>query len=391
MQAVLRHDTVVPGRSEVRYGRITEGQERWVGCRIYRPDQDQFPRICMFQLGPISGSPDHPGRGLYQIIAQRYGGVPGWSLKGFLSRVTGTDREETVGPVVLRSWDDWVMHIKVRSDDQGLIELWRNGDQMLSWTGPNAFPLDSIPVKWGAYIGSGNATTDPITVLYDDVVIADETARYEDVAPGHRSPLVPWMTGRTALAVWPGTDVSTTLTASGRPWTAWTASDLPAWLRLDPATGTLYGMVPADFTGLMNLHLSVSNAHGTATGQLLLGEAAQVLPQVVTTSFRGTVGIPVTTLPGGSPGWRLLTAAIAASPSYRPPFWIRYQGLPQGLTGDTAFRVTGTPQIAGRYLVLIDAENDFGIFRGTVTLEIAPAVGTALPTLSGTPNPVNIP
>lgn len=189
MHAVLKPHAERAERSEVRFDRINEGQERWVGCRILRPDAEQFHRTCIFQLGPISGAPGHQGRGLYQIIAWKIDDKLSWTFKGYLSRVTGHDFETQAGPLVVGAWDEWVMHIKVRHDEDGCITLWRNGQKIVDRLGPNAFPGDHVAVKWGAYIGSGNITEQATNVYFDDVVIGDETACYEDVSPGKKSPL----------------------------------------------------------------------------------------------------------------------------------------------------------------------------------------------------------
>ena len=388
MHAVLKPHAKLPGRSEVRFDKITVGQERWVGCRIFRPDQDQHPRVCMFQLGPVSGAPRRPGKGLYQILSKRVGDNLSWSLKGYLSRVKSKDVESQAGQVVVRTWDDFVMHIKLRSDAQGLIELWRNGEKMLEWKGQNAFSGDSIAVKWGAYIGIGNDAEVETNVYFDDIVIGDETARYEDVSPSGKSPLLPLITSRPAIAVSPGTDFSTTLTATAGPCTGWSAKALPEWLQLDPSLGALSGKIPADLNGPVRIELSVANSSGTGTSRLTLAPAAQVLPQLVTESFTGTVGTPVKSLASGLRRWALIPRSVESSPNYQRPFWIRYQGLPKGLEGNSSFQIAGTPEEAGHFSVQIEAENDFGIIQGAVEVEIMPAGAAPLSGLAAPPAPL---
>ena len=188
MHAVLRPDAKLNGRSEVRFDRIEVGEERWVGCRIFRPSREQYRRVCLFQIGPIVGAPGRGGRGLYQIISVDSAGVLEWTFRGYMSRVTGTDFSYEAGPVTLGVWDEWVMHVKVRSDAEGRITVWRNGEQIADHPGQNAFKGDRVAVKWGPYIGSNSVTNEEIHVYYDDVVIGDENARYEDVSPGRKSP-----------------------------------------------------------------------------------------------------------------------------------------------------------------------------------------------------------
>ena len=189
MHAVLRPHAERRERSEVRFDRIREGEERWVGCRIYRPDAEQYRRVCMFQLGPISGAPGHAGRGLYQILGRKREQSLQWTFRGYLSRVQEDDFEHPAGPMQVGAWDSWVMHIRLRSDEEGLITLWRNGRKIVESRGRNAYPGDRIAVKWGAYIGAGNITEQETNVYFDDVVIGDAAACYEDVAPGGASPV----------------------------------------------------------------------------------------------------------------------------------------------------------------------------------------------------------
>ena len=189
MHAVLKPQAARPERSEVRFDRILEGQERWVGFRIYRPDPEQFYRVCTFQLGPISGAPGRNGRGLYQILAWKQPEGHSWSFRGYMSRMNQTDFDEPAGPQVIGTWENWVMHLKLRSDAQGEITLWRNGRKIFHRVGQNAWAGDRIAVKWGAYVGSKNTPQQETHVYYDDIVIADETATYQDVAPGGGSPL----------------------------------------------------------------------------------------------------------------------------------------------------------------------------------------------------------
>ena len=231
----------------------------------------------------------------------------------------------------------------------------------------------------------------------------DRTASPADLGTLPRSPVWTWLpaagtppqspiiTAATAMAVWPGTEFVTTLTATAAPWSGWSATDLPAWLQLDPATGRLSGRVPSDLGAPVTFGLAVTNVAGNDAGRLTLAPAAQVLPLLVDATFLGRVGDPVRNPSTGSAGWNLVTRAVESSPHYQRPFSVRYQGLPEGLSGSTWIRVTGTPTKAGRHVVQIEAQNVFGTVRGSVVMDIQPASGADLPTLTATPVPLNLP
>jgi hypothetical protein len=105
-----------------------------------------------------------------------------WRVRGFLERVRQEPIRKEIGPVELGRWDTWIMHFKLRTDAQGLFELWHDGELVARKEGPNALVRDSIPLKWGPYIGIGNTVTAPIVLFYDDVILGDERCRMEDIA-----------------------------------------------------------------------------------------------------------------------------------------------------------------------------------------------------------------
>jgi hypothetical protein len=88
-------------------------------------------------------------------------------------------------------WHAYVMHIKHSSGSDGLIEIWKDGKQILNRTGANMYALGGEitkpNVKMGIYKsdwnGSGTTATN-IRVLYlDDIKIGNEYATYADMAP----------------------------------------------------------------------------------------------------------------------------------------------------------------------------------------------------------------
>jgi len=191
MKAVLPVNAKRPERSEVRFGRIQEGSERWFGIRILRPTLPQMDFTCCYQLGPIDGAKGRGRGGLYQIAA--YGTkAPEWHLRFYGRAEDDSGYRKSMGPVVAGAWEEWILHLRLKADRNGLIEVWRNGRQVINQVGQNAAPGDGIPVKWGIYIGKGNTASLELTALYDDVVIGDENCTgaqiLAEMRKGHRKP-----------------------------------------------------------------------------------------------------------------------------------------------------------------------------------------------------------
>ena len=183
MYSVLKPGAERQERSEVKLNNVREGEERWVGVRILRPNAKQSGFTCFFQLGPIVGAKGHGGSGLYQLASYGKDGNNTWKIRGFMERAGGKGFGIPVGKVEYNKWEDWVFHIKVRADTSGLIEVWKNGQPVVKQTGQNAFPGDKVAIKWGVYVGKGNVPTDEITAFFDNITIGDASSSMNEVAP----------------------------------------------------------------------------------------------------------------------------------------------------------------------------------------------------------------
>jgi len=133
-----------------------------------------------------------------------------------------------------------------------------------------------------------------------------------------------------------GTPYAQRLGASGGTGTlTWSAPTLPAWLALDPLTGT------------------VSGTPSTAANYSLV---VQVTDSLGAVSLPASFTIPVTT-PGGSPtitACPLPTGLVGSPMSFPltaalgfPPYTWSVSGLPPGLNSNSAGLVTGIPSAAG--------------------------------------------
>lgn len=98
------------------------------------------------------------------------------------------------GPILRDRWTDWVVHIKWSYQDDGLTEIWRNGEKIVHRKGPNCFNDQKGPYfKMGIYKGWRDRKTPEgkvsRRVLYhDEVRFAGPGGSYQAVSPPGASP-----------------------------------------------------------------------------------------------------------------------------------------------------------------------------------------------------------
>jgi hypothetical protein len=92
--------------------------------------------------------------------------------------------------ITRKEWHDLVFHISWAHDDTGVIEIWKNGELLLSRVNkPNSFNDEQYPYfqvglyKWGWDI-TRNTTINTRTVYIDQVRVGNEKASYDKVFPG---------------------------------------------------------------------------------------------------------------------------------------------------------------------------------------------------------------
>lgn len=97
-----------------------------------------------------------------------------------------------LGAVQTGVWTDWVLHVKWSFKGDGLLNIWRNGTQVVDQAGPNTYNDEAGNYfKTGIYQPDYLLATRPVmavkTLYIDEVREATGTATYADVAPGRRS------------------------------------------------------------------------------------------------------------------------------------------------------------------------------------------------------------
>jgi hypothetical protein len=96
-------------------------------------------------------------------------------------------------PVPKDKWVPYTMHIKHASDANGLIEIWRDRNQILDRAGQNMYatggeysnPNWKLGIYKSAWNGSGTGTTatDRRVILYDDIKMGNENASFREMCP----------------------------------------------------------------------------------------------------------------------------------------------------------------------------------------------------------------
>jgi len=103
-------------------------------------------------------------------------------------------RRFDLGPVSKGEWTDWVFHVKWSYQSDGVIEIWKNGVQVVQATGQNAYnDNNGSAFVIGLYKSSWmNAETVSLastrTVYFDSLRIGEDDSGYNAVAAPIRAP-----------------------------------------------------------------------------------------------------------------------------------------------------------------------------------------------------------
>ena len=160
-----------------------------------------------------------------------------------------------------------------------------------------------------------------------------------------------------------GVAYSGTLTSTGgRPPMTWSATNMPAGLTMNAATGTLSGTPTVAGTRFVNVTVTDSLG-GTATR-----------------SFRVTIGTAPVITTTSIPSWtvdRTYASFTMAGTGGTAPFTWSATGLPNGLTMDAAGVITGTPTTTGPFNATVTVLDNFGASNAqnyTIVINEDPAV-----------------
>jgi hypothetical protein len=93
-----------------------------------------------------------------------------------------------VGNVEKGKWVDWVVHAKWSYKSDGILKVWKDGELLVNYAGPNLFN-DQQPefIMFGVYKARWNhelpSQRNTLTVYFDGIKVGDANSSYNDVAP----------------------------------------------------------------------------------------------------------------------------------------------------------------------------------------------------------------
>lgn len=150
--------------------------ERWYGASYYPKDwvKDPSPEL-VTQWQSL--------KGISPPLAL-------WSNNGVWELVLFGINHKPLGVLESDKWTDFVFHVKWSVGSDGLIEVWKNGQIVLSFRGPNSYAgyitgnyeKNGI-YKWQWKSDPNNSKTTKRVIYIDDVRIGNDKSQYKDVAP----------------------------------------------------------------------------------------------------------------------------------------------------------------------------------------------------------------
>ena len=195
-------------RSEISLHHETGFNERWYGGRILIPQEWEFDSAkgvdIVMQWHGIPGN----WRATYPNLEISVGNQNWFIRQSFGSPQTKPTRTNLKldSPVERGKRVSWVIHAKWSPREDGLLEIWKDGKQVMKRTGPNVY--GTISVDYTPYLKTGiyhpewkvqddaqrekfnnlPATVNRKIVYVTDLKIGDERAKFDDVAPRGTTP-----------------------------------------------------------------------------------------------------------------------------------------------------------------------------------------------------------
>ena len=190
-------------RSEISLPHEPGFQERWYGARILVPKDWVFDPSravdIVLQWHAIPGN----WRATFPNLEISIGNTNWFIRQSYGSAQTKPTRTERIlaDPVRPGSWAAWVIHAKWAPGADGLLQIWKDGKQVLDLTGTNVYSTIGVEytpyLKTGIYHPEWHLNKDGRRLAFDnvkpvatnkviyvtDVKIGNDRAGYTDVAP----------------------------------------------------------------------------------------------------------------------------------------------------------------------------------------------------------------
>jgi hypothetical protein len=168
-----------------------KGKDTWYGFSIYLPgshERDSFgEHLAQWHAIPDPGeSHGNPPVALLVKDGQ-------WVMYVTSNQTQPTrksnQRQDSYqfGPHDKGKWTDWVFRIRWSYNGDGIVQVWKNGKQVLNRAGPNCYNDNKMPYfKMGIYKSKWRNKVGDVTertVYHDEFRMAGHDASYSDVAP----------------------------------------------------------------------------------------------------------------------------------------------------------------------------------------------------------------
>lgn len=161
------------------------GDEIWAGVRIFKYKETfggSNTNASIFQIGPVQRTTDPTnGSGHYQLILSTT--TDKWKWREFTSSCNPGYYNDTISTTRYGKWERFVFHIRFRSNNTGLMEVWKNDVKIYSAARQNGVEYDRTRIKWGMYVGAGNINHETNKCYFDDIKIGNRNSGYDDVVP----------------------------------------------------------------------------------------------------------------------------------------------------------------------------------------------------------------
>lgn len=179
-----RNKSKVNYRAEIQEkGKATYGEDYWYEFSVYLP-QSYVPDSIWEIVAQWHAVPDfYLGEGWRNPVLSLHSTGGQWTIKSnwdskkntFKSgkRVYSGSKDWVLGAYKVGEWTTWKFHIIWSHLDNGIVEIWKNGKQIVSKKGPNCFNDNLGPYfKIGLYKGWKN-NTNPSDIVQRTLYIDD--------------------------------------------------------------------------------------------------------------------------------------------------------------------------------------------------------------------------
>lgn len=183
-------------RAEITLDNVPPTSERWYGFSIYLPNDyktdptaeivTQWHAVPDFDKGEDWRSPPLAlltENGRWKVDRR-------WDARRVMpnNRPQGSEVRD-LGLYERGRWIDWVVHVKWSWQDDGLLEVWKDGERVVHHRGPNAYNDEKGTYfktgiyKWLYKQAPDETTTSERMIYVDEVRVGGPDAEYKDIAP----------------------------------------------------------------------------------------------------------------------------------------------------------------------------------------------------------------